>query len=288
MPGRTVASCTGDVLVMAATSWPPKAGFQDSSRPPSTSTSTASPVNPAPRRAASRAATSRPHSVPGASTAQGRASAAHAAGRPCQILLDRPAFDHHQLRRPPRTRPWRRSTAPFGRDCGHLPADGLSQPGGGAQQLAGHPGAARLEQHRDHLFSPCPRRGPRLSSRALVGTGRPVQRPGVGAAVTPLAPPGREGRRPAPALARHLQVPGPRRRTSGCPPDPTDRDRVRRRACAAVAPGRPQPARRVDLGRLAQPLGGGEHARAGRPRRRPSRRRAPGGRRPCPTSRSWP
>ena len=56
---------------MAARSRPPNAGFQAINRPFRASRSTASPVNPAPKAAAARAATSRPHRVPGARIAQG-------------------------------------------------------------------------------------------------------------------------------------------------------------------------------------------------------------------------
>ena len=52
MPARTVAIWTGDVQWIAATSSPPNAGFHATSRPSSTSSSTASPVRP--RRAAPR------------------------------------------------------------------------------------------------------------------------------------------------------------------------------------------------------------------------------------------
>src|SRR5207302_617077 len=76
------AICTGDEAVMAATTCPPKAGFQATSRPSSTSKPTASPVRPAPSRAAARAATSRPQAVLGASTAHGPACSAHSATAP--------------------------------------------------------------------------------------------------------------------------------------------------------------------------------------------------------------
>ena len=82
MPGRTVAICTGEVAVIAATNRPPNAGFHPTSRPSRTSRSTASPVRPAPSRAATRDATSRPHIVPGASRAHGGADSAHVAIAP--------------------------------------------------------------------------------------------------------------------------------------------------------------------------------------------------------------
>ncbi len=62
-PARTVAICTADAQWIAATSWPPNAGFHATSRSPSRSSSTASPVRPAPSSAATRDATSRPHAV---------------------------------------------------------------------------------------------------------------------------------------------------------------------------------------------------------------------------------
>ena len=62
-PARTVAIWTGDEQWIAATSWPPNAGFHATSRSSTRSSSTASPVRPAPSRAATRDATSRPHAV---------------------------------------------------------------------------------------------------------------------------------------------------------------------------------------------------------------------------------
>ena len=54
MPARTVAIWMADVAPIAATSWPPNAGFHATSRRSPTSRSTASPVRPASRRAATR------------------------------------------------------------------------------------------------------------------------------------------------------------------------------------------------------------------------------------------
>ena len=73
MPARTVAIWTAEVAPIAATSWPPNAGFHAISRPSSTSRSTASPVRPASRRAATRDATSRPHAVEPVMIAHGAA-----------------------------------------------------------------------------------------------------------------------------------------------------------------------------------------------------------------------
>ncbi len=65
--------------MITATRRPPNAGFRASSRPSSTARPTASPVRPAPRVADTRAATSRPHAVPGTRMAHGRAALAHRA-----------------------------------------------------------------------------------------------------------------------------------------------------------------------------------------------------------------
>ena len=79
IPGRTVAICTGDVQEISATSRPPNAGLNATRRPSRASSPIASPVRPAPSRAASRAAASRPHAVPGASTAHGDSRAKYPA-----------------------------------------------------------------------------------------------------------------------------------------------------------------------------------------------------------------
>ncbi len=71
IPGRTVAIWTGEVTVIAATTWPPNAGFQAIRRPSAALRSTASPTRPAPIAAAVRPATSRPQIVPGAKIAHG-------------------------------------------------------------------------------------------------------------------------------------------------------------------------------------------------------------------------
>ena len=53
-PGRTVTNWVGEDERIAAMTLPPNAGFQATSRSPSTLNSTASPTSPAPRRAATR------------------------------------------------------------------------------------------------------------------------------------------------------------------------------------------------------------------------------------------
>ena len=65
-PGRTVAIWMGESERIAATSRPPKAGFQQTNRRSRSSSSMASPVSPEPVLAAMREATSRPHDVLGA------------------------------------------------------------------------------------------------------------------------------------------------------------------------------------------------------------------------------
>ena len=78
----TLAACTSLLEVIAATNWPPNAGFHAISVSPSTVRSTASPVSPARSCAATRAAISRPDIVPANSSAQGRAVPHHVDSAP--------------------------------------------------------------------------------------------------------------------------------------------------------------------------------------------------------------
>ena len=103
MPARIVAIWTGDDALIAATSCPPNAGFHAIRRPSESSRSMASPVSPAPSRAAARPATSRPHAVLGASTAHADSRSAQLGDDARDVLLDEVALDRQHLVAAPRT-----------------------------------------------------------------------------------------------------------------------------------------------------------------------------------------
>ena len=135
-PTRTVTICTGELASTAATSCPPNAGFHATRRlrAPSTSSPTASPVSPAPARAAARDATSRPQAVLGASTAHGCVSTTQSPSAACGVVLDRRALDLHDRIGTPR----REATGVVG---GEGDGDGVAvdlgrHQCGGAEQLA--------------------------------------------------------------------------------------------------------------------------------------------------------
>ena len=77
---------------MAATSWPPNAGFQATKRPLSTSRATASLVSPALSRTAVRPLTSRPHVVLGDKIAHGFTDSPHAAAALAASCSSTPIF----------------------------------------------------------------------------------------------------------------------------------------------------------------------------------------------------
>ena len=142
--GRRVApspSARRSGSVMAATRLPPKAGFHATSRPSSTPKPTASPVRPAPRRAGARAATSRPHRVPGTSTAQGAPPRTSRPGpRPRPLRPPCPATDTHTVGAP---RGELEAVGQLGADGHHGARHALGQVDRLAQQLAGQPAVGR-------------------------------------------------------------------------------------------------------------------------------------------------
>ena len=218
-----------------------------------TSSSTASPVRPASSRAATRAATSRPHAVDGARIAHG-----------CLVARQRP--------RPRRRRLPRRSRRRGARSRRRPNSSSTS-------------GSGSVDRDRERRC--------RSSAAAAPSSSRvPCARSGSAQRPSPAARPGRERRQPSrlgatrvararrvrrnarqrrvdllvercvrPAVAGpvdghhlHRADPGGRRR-----PGPRDRRRGRRRRCVRMrVGGHCRAARRVDLGRFAEPLGARE------------------------------
>ncbi len=147
MPARTVAICVRESAWIAATSWPPKAGFHAMRRSPSSSKPTASPVRPAPIAAAVRLATSRPHAVLGANIAHGSVACAQliAPSATSSSGIDltgvRRCTQPHGLVRAPAAELTERGLVHRERDHPTPEARGRTE------QLAGDGGAIGLDEH---------------------------------------------------------------------------------------------------------------------------------------------
>ena len=257
--------------MIAATSWPPNAGFHATRRPSSpTSRSTASPVSPAPSRAAARAATSRPHAVLGARTAHGACSSAHVGDARRDVLLDDRAASGE------RDRDGRRPTTRGSRGSG--------QRGAERDRRAADRARRASPQRPSSSWVTCARSGSTTTATTVAAAPDPL--PGSAtsgrcrrrsrgrarrrarrvrrAARPPRAPARRPGRRARAGRARP-RAGAPGRPTSGSPSWPHGPG-PRSAARAASGCGRAGTAARpvgVDLARVDEPLRGRDDRRAG-------------------------
>ena len=167
-PTRTVAICTGELASMAATSWPPKAGFHATSeRAPSTSSPTASPVRPAPSRRGRRVPRPR---VPTRCSARAPPTAmrhrrSRSSARPASSSTVA-SVDQHDASAPQDREPLR----VVGRedDADDVPVDLDREAGGRAQELTRVVRAVRLHDDRHR----------RARRRRVPGAPRRRSRPG--------------------------------------------------------------------------------------------------------------
>ena len=225
---------------MAATSWPPNAGFHAHRRAlSSTSSATASPVSPAPRRAAARDATSRPHAVLGARIAHGATPFGPAADGPCDVFLDRVDVERDDGVGTPRRELGGGDVVEA--ECDDVTVDGGRELRRGAEQLARDVTSVALDHDRDRGTGDATRLGDGRGVGRVVEGG--VERApldeeldGLAHLLVERAAAARPARASPRGLARHPP-------TWGCPRRPRARRRAGRRCTSGAGRRERRPAR---------------------------------------------